>query len=65
LDQWQECNPHCSGVCRTKKELRWAKLLGRGYWVSAVGKDEAAVRRYPQEQEQKDKRLEQMNLMAL
>ena len=37
----------------------------RGYWVSTVGKDEAAVRRYIQEQEREDKRLEQMNLMAL
>lgn len=37
----------------------------RGYWVSTVGKDEAAVRRYIQEQEREDKRLEQMNLMTL
>jgi putative transposase len=33
--------------------------------VSTVGKDEASVRRYIQEQEKEDKRLEQMNLMAL
>ena len=37
----------------------------RGYWVSTVGKDEAAVRRYIQDQEKEDKRLEQMSLMAL
>jgi putative transposase len=37
----------------------------RGYWVSTVGKNEAAVRRYIQEQEREDKRLEQMNLGAL
>ena len=37
----------------------------RGYWVSTVGKNEAAVRRYIQEQEKEDKRLEQMNLGAL
>lgn len=37
----------------------------RGYWVSTVGKNEAAVRRYIQEQEKEDKRLEQMNLVAL
>ncbi len=36
-----------------------------GYWVSTVGKDEASVRRYIQEQEKEDKRLKQMNLMAL
>jgi putative transposase len=37
----------------------------RGYWVSTVGKDEAAVRRYIQEQEKEDKRLEQLEMMAL
>ena len=37
----------------------------RGYWVSTVGKNEAAVRRYIQEQEKDDKRLEQMELTAL
>jgi len=37
----------------------------RGYWVSTVGKNEAAVRRYIQEQETEDKRLEQMEMMAL
>ena len=29
----------------------------RGYWVSTVGKNEAAVRRYIQEQEKEDRRL--------
>jgi hypothetical protein len=33
--------------------------------VSTVGKNEAAVRRYIQEQEKEDKRLEQMELTAL
>jgi len=37
----------------------------RGYWVSTVGKNEAAVRRYIQEQENEDKRLEQLELTAL
>ena len=37
----------------------------RGYWVSTVGKNEAAVRRYIQDQEQEDKRLEQLELAAL
>ena len=37
----------------------------RGYWVSTVGKDEATVRRYIQDQEKEDKRLEQMELTAL
>ena len=37
----------------------------RGYWVSTVGKNEAAVRRYIQEQEKEDRRLDQMELMPL
>ena len=37
----------------------------RGYWVSTVGKDEAAVRRYIQEQEKEDQRLEQLVMAAL
>jgi putative transposase len=37
----------------------------RGYWVSTAGKNEAAVRRYIQEQEKEDKWLEQMKLGAL
>jgi len=35
----------------------------RGNWVSTVGKNEAAVRRYIQEQEKEDQRLDQMELM--
>jgi putative transposase len=37
----------------------------RGYWASTVGKNEAAVREYIQNQEKKDKRLEQLELVAL
>ena len=37
----------------------------RGYWVSTVGKDEAVVRRYIQEQEKEDQRLEQLVMAAL
>ena len=34
----------------------------RGYWVSTVGQNEAAVRKYIQEQEKEDQRQEQMGL---
>ncbi len=37
----------------------------RGYWVSTVGKNEVAVRQYIQDQEKQDKRLEQLELVAL
>jgi putative transposase len=34
----------------------------RGYYVSTVGRDEEAVRKYIREQEEEDKRLDQMGL---
>ena len=34
----------------------------RGYYVSTVGKDEESVRRYIQEQEEADRKLDQMEL---
>jgi putative transposase len=37
-------------------------LWARGYWVSTVGRDEAGVRRYIQEQEKEDQRLDQLEL---
>jgi putative transposase len=37
----------------------------RGYWMSTVGKNEAAVRQYIQNQEKEDRRLEQLELVAL
>jgi putative transposase len=46
-------------------ELRRAHFWARGYWVSTVGKNEAAVRRYIQEQEKEDRRLDQLEMMAL
>jgi hypothetical protein len=56
----QECDSHRAGVCWAAQRF-WA----RGYWVSTVGKNEAAVRRYIQEQEKEDQRLDQMELMPL
>ena len=34
----------------------------RGYYVSTVGRDEEAVRKYIREQDEEDKRLDQMGL---
>jgi putative transposase len=34
----------------------------RGYWVSTVGRDEAAVQAYIAEQEEEDQRLDQMEM---
>ena len=36
----------------------------RGYWVSTVGHNEAAVRLYIQEQEKEDQRLDQLGLFG-
>lgn len=36
----------------------------RGYWVSTVGHNEAAVRVYTQEQEKADQRLDQLGLFG-
>ena len=40
-------------------------FLGRGYWVSTVGKDEGVMRRYIQDQEKEDRRMDQLQLLPL
>ena len=41
------------------------QFWARGYWVLTVGRDEGAVRRYIQEQEKEDRRMDQLGLMPL
>ena len=41
------------------------QFWARGYWVSIVGRDEAAVRRCVQEPEKEDQRLDQLTPMPL
>jgi putative transposase len=48
-----------------RKDFVGQHFWARGYWVSTVGKNEAAVRQYIQNQEKEDKRLEQLELLAL
>jgi putative transposase len=45
-----------------RKNFTGQHFWARGYYVSTVGKDEAAVRNYIKHQEDEDKRIEQMNL---
>ncbi len=45
-----------------KRNYVGQNFWARGYWVSTVGRDEAAVRKYIVEQEKEDKRLDQLNL---
>jgi putative transposase len=39
------------------------QFWARGYWVSTVGRDEQAVRKYIREQEQDDQRLDQLQML--
>ena len=56
-------------IARVYGGRRWSfvgqQFWDRGYWVSTVGRDEVAVRRYIQEQEKEDQRLDQLTLMPL
>ena len=45
-----------------KKNFVGQHFWARGYYVSTVGRDEEAVRKYIREQEEEDKRLDQMGL---
>jgi putative transposase len=45
-----------------KRNFVGQHFWARGYFVSTVGRDEAAIREYIQKQEQEDLRLDQMNL---
>ena len=45
-----------------KRNFAGQHLWARGYFVSTVGRDEDVIREYIRNQEQEDKRLEQLNL---
>jgi REP-associated tyrosine transposase len=45
-----------------KRNFVGQHFWARGFFVSTVGKDEALVREYIRNQEEEDKRLDQMNL---
>ena len=45
-----------------KKNFTGQHFWARGYHVSTVGKDEETIRRYIREQEQEDRRIDQLNL---
>ena len=63
--QGKECDSRCRVYAGRRRNFVGQHFWARGYWVSTVGKNEAAVRRYIQEQEKEDKRLEQLELAAL
>ena len=45
-----------------KRNFVGQHFWARGFFVSTVGRDEASIREYIQNQEQEDRRLDQMNL---
>jgi putative transposase len=45
-----------------KQNFTGQHFWARGYYVSTTGRDEEEVRRYIQEQEEEDRRLDQLNL---
>ena len=45
-----------------KRNFVGQNFWARGYFVSTYGRDEAAMREYIKNQEQEDKRLDQLNL---
>ena len=45
-----------------RRNFEGEKFWARGYYVSTVGGDEAAIREYIKKQEEEDRRLDQMNL---
>jgi putative transposase len=45
-----------------RKNVVGQPFWARGYYVSTVGRDEGTVRKYIQEQEQEDQRIEQLRL---
>jgi putative transposase len=54
---------HLARVCGEKKRnFVGQHFWARGYFVSTVGRDEAMIRSYIQQQEQEDRRLDQLSL---
>ena len=45
-----------------KRNFVGQHFWARGYFVSTVGRDEGVIRAYIQQQEQEDRRLDQLNL---
>ena len=45
-----------------KRNFVGMHFWARGYWVSTGGRDEQAVRKYIQEQEKQDQRLDQLEM---
>ena len=47
---------------KKKKNFTGEQFWARGYYVSTVGKDEEKIKEYVREQQEEDKRIEQLRL---
>ena len=45
-----------------RSNFRGQHFWARGYWVSTIGRDDEAVKKYIRDQEKEDRRLEQLNI---
>ena len=45
-----------------RKNFTGQKFWARGYYVSTVGRDEETIRKYIKDQEEEDKRIDQLDL---
>ena len=45
-----------------RKNFTGQKFWARGYYVSIVGRDEETIRKYIKDQEEEDKRIDQLDL---
>jgi len=53
------------GYVGRRRSFVGQQFWARGYWVSTVGRDEEAVRKYIREQEKEDQRLDRLSLLPL
>jgi hypothetical protein len=62
VPQGQQRNRFGPSVRWAQAQFRGPALLGTGYFVSTVGRDEAMVRDYIRRREEEDKRLDELDL---
>jgi putative transposase len=58
----EKCDTYCTTYMNRRKNFMGENFWARGYYVSTVGKDEEVVRRYIQQQEADDRRIDQLRL---
>ena len=62
LHQGQECDPCSPAFFEANEKLRGPEPLGAGFFVDKVGRDTEVIRRYIQNQETEDRRMDQLEI---